>query len=960
MSKLPDVLLPVNQVFCGKEKDVNFINHYIINAVLSYLEHKEQELILGMRYNEWVIIGPGERKELAEHVLDYIKRYAKACNRENDINVDQLRNAIRDNKVIEKAICYLYIYGIYDDCISRYLLLFPKENIPDLVLDGNSVCEQATKAFDSCVRALSDQESIMVRTRLIEIIKDIYHVKQRFPDTSIYESHLLVDRVFAYVHPRLLPVGKYTSVELFKKIEHSLDEFFKKFYIYLLGSNINYNEFHNMINKYKQILMEFFEKLQEEKDLRFYDFQVKGILRALDQLISAFEANKINYLVVEAPTGSGKTEIFVLTLLLLSLAKKIILPDDRSIVPVGLLIYPRRALANDQVSRLIHYLYVINQILAKKSIDKIKLSIRYTEIRKKEEIEDRLKKENVIERLQYSHRVPVRLNYGVPAYVVQDNDNYYLELPFVRCFDTYPRLELMKHNGKLQIKDDKVWCRKNNQWHPLDFIYLVRGKKLGDIHITLFETLRGELLKPNNPLFGESRRDRVHPIITVHDEIHTYVDVPGVRYAYLLRRLLNRIRNSKGDFAHLIIGISATIPKRHEFLRRLFLLPETSREDIDKIVVQPSELETVPLGNEYFIITVPTRSAPVDALSVTIQTIMAIYYNMPTLPSGRKKAIVFVEEFNVLRRLLRQLSNKKTGAIRREEDDKEENGNVKKYGIFGLQDLRNPKHPIYDEKTIPYFNDDPQDLANVKKGRISYVPSLLSWKFGELWWGYMLDTFVYRDKKNNTTMFFKVDEFSSKRQGDLKSDIIVATSSLEVGVDYTDVILIYQHGVPPNIAALVQRAGRAGRRIFENPLTRVAVGVQLSPDRANQAWLFELFTRTKDLRSALDYDNLFLPIESEVLQKQILAELVIEYLASKNHISLDTAQAYIRGTSGVSKKFYNELCKAFKDKDKKDFEKYVSWVFKNVKNIEDLVDEIINEIEDVKNEICKSYGNRQT
>jgi len=951
MSKLPDVLLPVNQVFCGKEKDVNFINRYIINAVLSYLEHKEQELILGMRYNEWVTIGPGERIELAEHVLDYIKRYAKACNRENDVNVDQLRNAIHDNKVIEKAICYLYIYGIYDDCISRYLLVFPKENIPDLVFDGNSMCEQAAKALDSCVRALSGQESIMVRTRLIEIIKDIYHVKQRFPDVSIYESYLLVDRVFAYVHPRLLPVGKYTSVELFKKIEHSLDEFFKKFYIYLLGSNINHNEFHMMINNYKQILMEFFEKLQEEKDLRFYEFQMKGILRALDQLISAFEANKINYLVVEAPTGSGKTEIFVLTLLLLSLAKKIILPGDRSIVPVGLLIYPRRALANDQVPRLIHYLYIINQILEKKSIDKIKLSIRYTEIRKKEEIEDRLNKENVIERLQYSHPVPIRLNYGVPAYVVQDNDNYYLELPFVRCFDTYPRLELVKHSGKLQIKDDKVWCRKNNQWHPLDFIYLVRGKNLGDVHITLFETLRGELLKPNNPLFGESRRDRIHPIITVIDEIHTYVDVPGVRYAYLLRRLLNRIRYSKGDFAHLIIGISATIPKRHEFLRRLFLLPETSREDIDRIVVQPSELETVPLGNEYFIITVPTRSAPVDALSVTIQTIMAIYYNMPTLPPDRKKAIVFVEEFNVLRRLLRQLSNKKTGAIRREEDD-----NVKKYGIFGLQDLRNPRHPIYDEKTIPYFNDDPQDLANVKKGRISYVPSLLSWKFGELWWGYMLDTFVYRDKKNNTTMFFKVDEFSSRRQGDLNSNIIVATSSLEVGVDYTDVILIYQHGVPPNIAALVQRAGRAGRRIFENPLTRVAVGVQLSPDRANQAWLFELFTRTKDLRSALDYDNLFLPIESEVLQKQILAELLIEYLASNDRISPRIARAYIRGAIGASEKFHNELCEAYIDM--KDFEKYVSWIFKNVKNIEDLIDEIINEIEDVKNEICKSYGNR--
>ena len=38
----------------------------------------------------------------------------------------------------------------------------------------------------------------------------------------------------------------------------------------------------------------------------------------------------------------------------------------------------------------------------------------------------------------------------------------------------------------------------------------------------------------------------------------------------------------------------------------------------------------------------------------------------------------------------------------------------------------------------------------------------------------------------------------------------------------------------------------------------------------------------------------------------------------------------------------------------KDFEKYVSWIFKNVKNIEDLIDKIINEI---GNDICKSYEN---
>ena len=144
----------------------------------------------------------------------------------------------------------------------------------------------------------------------------------------------------------------------------------------------------------------------------------------------------------------------------------------------------------------------------------------------------------------------------------------------------------------------------------------------------------------------------------------------------------------------------------------------------------------------------------------------------------------------------------------------------------------------------------------------------------------MLDTFKNRDRSANTTKFSNVVEYSSRSRGDIsKAHIIVSTSSLEVGVDYSDVVLTYQHGAPRTLSALIQRAGRAGRRVYENPLMRVVVGIQISPDIPHQAWLFELFTTAQGkLRDLLDRDMLFLPTETaREIHKQVLAELILEY-----------------------------------------------------------------------------------
>lgn len=959
-----------------KTDKYGFMNSYILNAVLSYIEKKEQDLILGMRYNEWVRIDDKARDEIKKHIAEFIRKFKVACEKESRDSSENLTGdlmkEIDDNSVVEKSICYLYVFGIYGDCISRYLLINPpdgetkKEEIPDydvssVVATGN--ISLAVQTFNKCVETLKKWKEFGVRSRFIEIARDLYLLKQRFPDTPTFSSYMLVDRVFAYAYPREIPIGVYSADEALKEWEPVIRDFFNTYRNYLTNGSQRSEEEWNI---FWDILSSFIREIF--KDKRLYKFQVRGVKEAVRKLKGLVTPQnkggrgyRTDYLIVASPTGSGKTEIMVLTILMAALARKVIFLrngiDSEKNSPLAIIIYPRRALASDQVSRLIGYLYILNNKLNKKlnitnPSQKITLTIDYTDIRWKSEYKEAIKK--IAEKNKNElRRYKLKVGYGVPAYY--NAEDGIIELGFLTCpswlvgnDDIYPRLKVVVNNGKYEIEDSKVYCGS----YELDFIALTKNmvnKRLGDVHITIFETIRRRnLLNFKNyydelGLFGLCRNIRNakvfdHPLIIAVDEIHTYIDVPGVRYAFVLKRLLNRIRynfnvkcsSTRGPPGTLIIGMSATIPHPEYFLSRLFLSDDIGK-NISNYYLTIDRNETVPLGSEYFIITVPTRKAPVDALSVSIQVIMNTFYNIPSIPMEGgyvKRGIVFMEEFNALRRMRRELHNEHSGAIYRKIKDK----NI----VFGLQDLRNPRNKYFKDVTVKDYGDNSAIMDEISRGIISKVIGTKSWLDGELWWGYMLDTIVnYSNENKNeknenkgiiytTTKFNGVAEYSSMRREDVRgTNIIVSTSSLEVGVDYSDVVLIYQHGAPQNIAALIQRAGRGGRRMSSSPLMRIIVGIQLLPEEPRHSWLFEIFTRVEDIRKALDYDTLFLPIESEELQKQTMAELILEsYALSKGEVKLtDNWECELNEWLDTNKdKVLEYSLGVFEDKDIKDIE----------------------------------------
>jgi len=130
----------IEQLFQDYGRNRLFLDRYVINAVLSYIEEREQELILGMQYDSFVKIGDNERDEIIDRIINYLDRFFIACKNkgisEVGINIEELRKLIKDSLIVEKAICYLYFKGIYDDCVSRYLLIkVDGLKLPDLKIE---------------------------------------------------------------------------------------------------------------------------------------------------------------------------------------------------------------------------------------------------------------------------------------------------------------------------------------------------------------------------------------------------------------------------------------------------------------------------------------------------------------------------------------------------------------------------------------------------------------------------------------------------------------------------------------------------------------------------------------------------------------------------------------------------------------------------------------------------------
>ncbi len=119
------------------------------------------------------------------------------------------------------------------------------------------------------------------------------------------------------------------------------------------------------------------------------------------------------------------------------------------------------------------------------------------------------------------------------------------------------------------------------------------------------------------------------------------------------------------------------------------------------------------------------------------------------------------------------------------------------------------------------------------------------------------------------------DKFS---RGEL--DLLVATSGLEVGVDFDEVDVIVILGAPSYLADYRQRIGRAGRRSDKRPAIVLHFFKDKPIDHLYKRY-FELVCDDKKVEEALKREDTPLPILNTTIRKRAVERALLDYLATR-------------------------------------------------------------------------------
>ncbi|MEM1577077.1 MAG: DEAD/DEAH box helicase [Archaeoglobaceae archaeon] len=583
------------------------------------------------------------------------------------------------------------------------------------------------------------------RSRIGEIVRLLYKVKQRFYGMPIYEAPNLVQAVKFKIVPRKQP-----------KRTESLEET-----INLLDAETHLMERaeQGIWRRAKEYFLSNFLKAVGE-NFKLSKFQQRAIISLFRAHIKGEETG----FVITAETGSGKTEAFLIPILLHCIMQKSFLNRRGT---KALIIYPRIKLAENQLMRLVKYLSVINAGL--KQSNKITVGIDYKDI-----------------------------EWDKPKLVQKWTKDGKIVFPIFKCPFCESRLVIddkeIRITGQTIVKCENDTCdfrTKFSKQFIVDFILLSKidiQNAPPDILIITTESLHRRLMDASfRRVFGDSigYDSPTVPTFVIMDEIHLYRSLHGSQISLLMRRLKKRLHDNLREKYPVMVGVSATVINSEDFWSKLSGVPKYKITEIS-----PLEEEKIEAGKEYYIFVKPekqSREKLIPVLSTTIQTVMCVMHNMKKRPD-KYKGLGFVDSIDTLKRW----AHDQRDAERQR-----------------LYDLRVSVDCGRDEKTCQlgacdYFDD------------------------GECWWFARFDNEQYYQEGTGPRPL-KINLKWSGSDVDetlMSNDLVLSTSSMEVGFDDPTIQAIFQHKSPMSPVSFAQRKGRGGRLLEDRPII-VAV---LSPE----------------------------------------------------------------------------------------------------------------------------------
>jgi hypothetical protein len=501
--------------------------------------------------------------------------------------------------------------------------------------------------------------------------------------------------------------------------------------------------------------------------------------RAFYNLLNAWGGTGPQSFVIAADTGSGKTEAAVLPLITSTAADRL-----RALKGVrAVLAYPRTRLAANQAQRIAGYLAAL---CVQRGMPTVTMGLQFAQVPRTFEVADE-------------------------AAGWRRQSNRVWSFPLFGC-PTCNR-ELLAHEADGAEGADSLRCTGCG-WRYDGWI----GTKAGlartppNIFLPTSDSLHQWLHAPHyGSLFGD-RDGWAPPRALLADEIHLYSHTHGAQVSYALRRLAARSARNAGGAEILAVGMSATLGDPATAWARLI-----GRDEVRLITPDTAagERQRNPRGREYFYFVQPeaeSRGQDISGASTTVQTFMCLAHGMRrrTGREGGYRGLVFLDSIDKVRRL---------HAVYQDAEE------IKRLVSFRTR----------------YFPDDP--VSGQPRTECCREPHGCEiFRDGECWW------FAANDRRQVgagglrrgdwplTVAAQPVTSGTTGRVEEMirRSDVVFATSSLEVGYDDPDITLVYQQYAPQNLASFVQRKGRGGRGVDDRPVT----GVTLSLYSARDSWWF--------------------------------------------------------------------------------------------------------------------------
>lgn len=315
----------------------------------------------------------------------------------------------------------------------------------------------------------------------------------------------------------------------------------------------------------------------------------------LHYLQNIIQRKNKSYLLV-SPTASGKSLIFYIA------ALSTILSNTNKNGTEALILYPRKALASDQLTKFLRVISILNEKLSKTGLPPITVGIDDGDTPRSEKTVDVTKNE---------------------------------VFRGVKCIKE-------ECNGRLRYKvvggSPKIVCERCNK------IYDEIKATKGDIWATGPTIVFSNLSTLNRRLMTTPSQKIVGPALQwiVLDEAHVYREEMGGHVRWLLRRIMARFNVIiKGDIRFIIS--SATIYDPLNFVQKLLGFSDIYHEDYKTILEQSKEKKRKITIN---LILAPNPLRSAESLVEELSLLLGVWAF-----SRHKKAIVFIDNVSEVERL---------------------------------------------------------------------------------------------------------------------------------------------------------------------------------------------------------------------------------------------------------------------------------------------------------------------